>query len=584
MDRISIEAKLPAGYVLISPEVGNTGTKLHLKCPVGHDWMSARLGNLDRGVRCPNCQDKTNQPLSHEDVNKRLAPFGLTLVGDYVSVTVAVEVKCSEGHTQKVRLVHPYPCKICAAAKQTTSAKVSAILDEAKAEGYQVEYINKKLIGQCPNDHDYSSGLSHWRVGKRCKHCAGVVKKGLDTVSAALAFEQYSVVEGQTYVRNQGPLMFRCDQGHIYKSSWSKWTHGIRCHVCRGGHALSSDVIAERAKNHQTFDYLSGADGYVDRSSMFVMRCKTKGHLVSVSYEGLFYETRGCGICNAESGGSKPENEIAELFTSWGIPVIRNDRRVLKGLELDIFIPEYHMAIEHNGLYSHNNDNIKKRDYHYTKTEMAKAAGIQLITIFGDEWQHRRNAVVGFLSNKFNIEPTMVHGRTCKVVTPTIAEVREFCELYHLQGAPSRNTQMAFALEHGGMILGMLSLSHHHRVADVWLINRICFRPGFRIAGGSERLLHHMKAWLVERNIKQVLSFSDRRYSQGKLYQRLGFRHDGFTRPDYSYVKGTHRFSKQSLKKTEFEKGSKRTEFQLRLDQGYSMIYDCGKDRWVLDI
>jgi len=42
------------------------------------------------------------------------------------------------------------------------------------------------------------------------------------------------------------------------------------------------------------------------------------------------------------------------------------------------------------------------------------------------------------------------------------------------------------------------------------------------------------------------------------------------------------RHHKQSLKKTPEEKVSNKTERELRLDQGYLRVYDCGKIRWVL--
>ena len=42
-------------------------------------------------------------------------------------------------------------------------------------------------------------------------------------------------------------------------------------------------------------------------------------------------------------------------------------------------------------------------------------------------------------------------------------------------------------------------------------------------------------------------------------------------------------FSKQSLKKNEEERESKKSEHEIRLEQGYLRVYDCGKKRWRFD-
>lgn len=58
------------------------------------------------------------------------------------------------------------------------------------------------------------------------------------------------------------------------------------------------------------------------------------------------------------------------------------------GRELDIYFPDYHIAIEYCGLFTHNSSNPRydqkplTNDYHYTKYLLCKEKGIRLFTIF----------------------------------------------------------------------------------------------------------------------------------------------------------------------------------------------------------
>lgn len=62
-----------------------------------------------------------------------------------------------------------------------------------------------------------------------------------------------------------------------------------------------------------------------------------------------------CTICNqVDKPYSKAEKEIVQFISSFGVNVIENDRTVLIGHELDIYVPDFNLAIEYNGLYWHD--------------------------------------------------------------------------------------------------------------------------------------------------------------------------------------------------------------------------------------
>lgn len=69
--------------------------------------------------------------------------------------------------------------------------------------------------------------------------------------------------------------------------------------------------------------------------------------------------------------------------------VISNDRSVLNGKELDVYIPDMNIAFDFIGNFWHSSKN-KDKNYHYNKYKMCADRGIQLIHIFEYEWQLNR--------------------------------------------------------------------------------------------------------------------------------------------------------------------------------------------------
>ena len=63
--------------------------------------------------------------------------------------------------------------------------------------------------------------------------------------------------------------------------------------------------------------------------------------------------------------------------------MLGNDRTVLHGRELDVYVPEHHIAMEYDGLYWHSEDAGRDKGYHRRKTDDCAAAGISLVLMCG---------------------------------------------------------------------------------------------------------------------------------------------------------------------------------------------------------
>lgn len=79
--------------------------------------------------------------------------------------------------------------------------------------------------------------------------------------------------------------------------------------------------------------------------------------------------------------------------------ILKNNYNIIPPKELDIYIPEFNIAIEFNGLYWHSdkfivaNHDMTSYDYHYQKWELCKDKGIQLLFVWEDDWEEDKETI-----------------------------------------------------------------------------------------------------------------------------------------------------------------------------------------------
>ena len=109
----------------------------------------------------------------------------------------------------------------------------------------------------------------------------------------------------------------------------------------------------------------------------------------------------------------------------------------------------------------------------------------------------------------------------------------------------------------------------------------MCFKDGIQIIGGASKLITNA----IEEIGGNIVTWSDNRWSTGKLYDNVGFKLDANLNQDYSYVdisKGI-RYSKQSQQKKLTKCPDDLTEHQWANQRNLYKIFDCGKKRWIID-
>jgi hypothetical protein len=270
---------------------------------------------------------------------------------------------------------------------------------------------------------------------------------------------------------------------------------------------------------------------------------------------------------------SQAEKEIVDFIKDHytGL-VLENDRTIIKPKELDIVLPELKIAIEYCGLYWHSSDRIDKR-YHYDKMVACNKEGYRLITIFEDEWIYSKDIMKSKLLHIIGMnDQQTVYARKTKVESISISERKEILDTYHIQG--NGGGSITYGLYYEDTLVSVMTFKR--RSEGVYELNR--FASSCSVVGGFSKLLSHFKK---SNEWTEIISFADRRWSEGDVYYKNGFKIIKELSPDYRYVVGDKRvhkfnFRHKNLKTKLLSYDESKTELENTENNNIYRIYDCG--------
>ena len=284
---------------------------------------------------------------------------------------------------------------------------------------------------------------------------------------------------------------------------------------------------------------------------------------------------QGCPKCAHIA--SSAETEICDFIKSFGFTV-ETRQRLLKGGEIDVYVPSKKFGIEYNGLYWHS-ELTKKKDFHLNKTLEAERLGIRLFHIFEDEWLYKREIIKSMIRNLLGVSEKKVYARKCELREIPTKTAREFLNANHLQGyCPSSHR---VGLYHNDRLVSVMTFGpSRHFIGShkyEYELLRFCNEINTNVIGGASKLFK----WFTE-NFKpaSVVSYADRRWSAGNLYNNLGFNKYGESAPNYFYIinrKRVYRFNlRKSVLVAKYGCPPDMSERQFCYNQQWYRIYDCG--------
>lgn len=324
-------------------------------------------------------------------------------------------------------------------------------------------------------------------------------------------------------------------------------------------------------------EYLSN-----DRLDFLKFKCKKCGNIFESQHYDGFHDR--CPICYPVTASTSiSEIEISNYIKELGFDVVNRDRNILDGKELDIYIPSKNIAFEFDGLYWHNLFNCHgDKNYHLNKTELCKSKNIQLIHIFEDEWLFKKDLVKSVIENHLGVYDHTIYARSCTVKKIEDDSYMHFLDSNHLQGKVL--SSINYGLYYNDELVSLMTFGSYRKVTGLeskdneYELLRFCNKVGYHIPGAASRLLKH---FIKDYNPDKLISYADRRWSQGKLYEALGFRFIKSTVPNYWYIIGNkreHRFNwrkDQLSNKLKIYKDDLSEVENMKLN-GYHQIFDCG--------
>jgi len=287
---------------------------------------------------------------------------------------------------------------------------------------------------------------------------------------------------------------------------------------------------------------------------------------------------------------SKGEEEIKKFLEEYDVEYLHNDRKILNGKELDIYIPNLKLAIEYNGLFWHKEGiRNKDRNYHLYKLECCREKGISLIQIYEDELQNKKELVFSKLRQllKLNNDKPKIQARKCVVREIYKEEAENFLEKNHIQGFGSGTIYLGCF--YNEKLIGVMSFKKENNNTQDWELTRFATDNEYVCQGVGGKLFSF---FLKLKNPDKVKSFADRRWTvneENNLYIKLGFSFVGYTKPDYSYycpkIERMERIHKFRFRKDRLNKKYgfplSMTETEMCNELGCTRIWNCGLIKYI---
>ena len=306
----------------------------------------------------------------------------------------------------------------------------------------------------------------------------------------------------------------------------------------------------------------------------------------------------GCPECWKESGVSKGEKEVLAFVESLGLETIENfhlerpsvlfegDVQDLSEYDIVVITDQGYVFIDYHGMY-YQGDKVKmNRRVHVEKLEKLEGTGIRYIQIFEDEWQLQKDKVKTRLAHILKKSRDVNYARKLQLSVIPWAQAETFYEAQHLQGAGTKTSEN-FALLDGEDVVACMSFAkpRFDKDSDKELLR---FASKGSVVGGFSRLLKAFK--VANPECSSLISYADRRWSEGAVYEQEGFAFKGNTEPNYAWYKNLKKVSRYDAQRhrleTLFDKvyDPQLTESDIMRSEGYWKVYDAGNSRWVLDL
>lgn len=284
-------------------------------------------------------------------------------------------------------------------------------------------------------------------------------------------------------------------------------------------------------------------------------------------YKPLFY----CKICNKNR--SSQQIEIAKYIISLGFEVSIDEKYVIQKKDIDIWIPSKRIGIEYDGFYWHDDKEDKE------KWKKIRESKTRVIRIFEDEYRDKEDLVLSRINSILGLNNQKIYARKCNIREISDFIAKQFLNENHIQGYVPASIR--YGLYHEDELVSVMTFgkSRFSNKYDYELM-RYASKKYITIIGGASKLLKKFKE--IHVGVKLV-SYCDLRYSDGNLYEKLGFKFSHRSDSNYFYYGNKVRHSRVAFQKHKLKDKLKIYDESLSESKnmelnGYLKIWDCGNN------
>jgi len=385
------------------------------------------------------------------------------------------------------------------------------------------------------------------------------------------------------------PILLDSVKNKIKKNNLKKY--GCEWHI-------SSDIIKQKIKNSQylhnyknivsNYGKIDGLNIISYENNIVKFYCEKCNNEFESNYVHLYNrhirdKSNICTICNPlNNKTSNGQKEIINFLKELRINITVNDRKIINPYEIDIYLKDYNLGIEFNGIYWHSEIN-KDNGYHYDKYNRCTQKGIGLIQIWEDDWTYKKDIIKSVIKSRIN-KNSSIGARLCIIKVVSNEDSKIFLNENHIQGWCISKYRYGLYFENNLVSILTISNSRKNITKNAKIgeyeIVRFCNKIGTNIIGSLSKL---WKFFVNEINPVRVISYCDNDLFSGKSYYKIGMKLDSMSF-NYWWCDGDKRQNRWNFRKDKLiSEGYDRekTESEIMIERGWYKCYGSGNKKFI---
>lgn len=511
----------------------NTNTKVTIVCPIHGEFKQTPKSHLVLKSGCFKCHtDKCRKKYSH--TNSEFIRQAQNTHGNKYDYSLTKYIN----NITKVKIICPI-----------------------HGEFEQTPRTHKR--GGCPK-------CKYLNLSNRFSH----TNKDFITKAQQVHDDKYDYSKVQ-YVNSDTKIIIICPIHGEFKQAPARHLSGDKCPKCKFNKlskkfSIGNKEFIARAKQVHGNKYDYSNIQYSKLKNKITIRCPRHGDFTIAASSHL--RGAGCHKCSISSIHTKLIPDIPN--------VVINDRKTINPYEIDILIPDFKLGIECHGLYWHSYnryETAQEKLKHSNKKYLCLNNDINLLQFFENEIKEKPDIVASIINNKLN-RSQKIYARKCKIITVNNHKYKKFMNDNHIQG--HIGATIKYGLLFNDKLVCCMSMTYKN---NIWEIARLATILNHHVIGGVSKLFNH---FIKTHKPKTVITYADRRYSNGDVYKKLGFKLSHITKPNYWYVYGDTIYSRQQFQKHKLHKklknfDAKLSETKNMFNHGYRRLWDAGHYKFV---